>query len=97
MAASHKVLISVKIDKNLKESLQPFINETGMSLSFLVNNALRGIARERKVVVEQYPIPYTLRPEVAREIDRLEEEYLADPAGTSMRMTSQELANFLGV
>ncbi len=66
------VIINVKSDRSLKQNAENYAQELGLSLSDLVNLALRYVVTVRSVVLDTRPTPNlettTILKEVARDI-----------------------------
>ncbi len=55
-------IITAKIDPEVKASAQKIAKELGVTLSFVINQALAKFAKDKKVVVESYvPNAETIR------------------------------------
>ncbi len=65
-------MISVKIDKELKEKASKISRELGFSLSAIINANLKKLVREKKVEFDLEP---KYNPKFVREVLEAEEEY----------------------
>ena len=64
-------VISVKVDKGIKESAQEVANSAGLTLSSLVNSYLRQVAATRRI--ELYS-PEPMTPKLEKLIEEVEAE-----------------------
>ena len=59
--------ITIKTDKKLRDDAKRTAAKLGVPLTTAVNAMLKQFVRDERLVLEEY---YTLRPEVARELER---------------------------
>jgi len=56
--AASKTLLTVKVDKKLKEKAQKTAERVGLPLGTVVNGFLRQFVRDKRVVFSETPTPY---------------------------------------
>jgi addiction module RelB/DinJ family antitoxin len=66
-----RVPITVKIDGEVKQQAQKLAQRLGLSLSSIVENKLKEVVSERRVVFEEEYLP---NEKTARELDKIEED-----------------------
>ncbi|MFZ1323965.1 MAG: DUF6364 family protein [Candidatus Saccharimonadales bacterium] len=66
--------ITLKIDSTVKKDAQKLAKSLGLSLSAIVENKLREVIRERRVVFEE---PLDMSPKATRRFRKLEEDVKA--------------------
>ncbi|MEK7648754.1 MAG: hypothetical protein AAB400_02415 [Patescibacteria group bacterium] len=66
-----KILINIKTEKEVKRNAQTLAKELGLSLSDVINAALRNFIRTREVYFSSIP---RMTPELERIIGRVEED-----------------------
>lgn len=66
-----QIPITVKIDASLKQEAQKLAKSLGLSLSAIVENKLKEVVRERRVIFEEELIP---NKKTAKELRRVEED-----------------------
>lgn len=64
-------VIHIKADKEVKENAQKAAKDLGLTLTDVINAALRNFIRTRKVVFSDIP---TITPELEKLLDRVEED-----------------------
>lgn len=64
-----QIAVTVKIDSDLKKEAQELAKALGLSLSAVVENKLREVVRERRVVFEEAPVPNEKTQELFAEIE----------------------------
>lgn len=62
--------MSVKIDAELKDEVQKLARSMGLSVSAIVENKLREVARERRVIFEEELMPNKKFAKELREIEK---------------------------
>jgi len=88
---NNKVLMSFKIDRDLKSKLDAFGDEIGVTLSTMINALLRKVERTKQLdlSVEEY---YTPKPATIKIMDEARAEY---DAGKTISMTGVEFSAYL--
>jgi len=66
-----QVAVTIKIDDELKADVQALAKNMGLSFSAIVENKLRQVARERRLVFEEELIP---NAKFAKELDEAMED-----------------------
>lgn len=66
-----KTVIHIKADKEVKENAQKAAVALGLSLSDVINAALRNFIRTRQVVFSDTPV---MTPELEKLLDKVEED-----------------------
>ncbi len=66
--------VTVKIDADVKQQAQKLAKQLGLSLSAIIENKLREVVRDRRVVFEEELIP---NEETAKELVKIEEDVRA--------------------
>ena len=61
--------VTIKIDSDVKKQAQEVAQALGLSLSTIVENKLREVVRERRVVFEEYPVPNARTAETLKQIE----------------------------
>jgi addiction module RelB/DinJ family antitoxin len=87
-----QVPITVKIDADVKEQAQKLAKRLGLSLSTVVENKLREVVSERRIVFEEELIP---NKKTARELKEIEEDIKADRNLSGPFNTFEELERHL--
>jgi addiction module RelB/DinJ family antitoxin len=87
-----QVPITVKIDTNVKEQAQKLAKILGLSLSTIVENKLREVVSERRVVFEEEFIP---NEKTAKELEKIEADIKAGRNLSSPFNTFEELERHL--
>jgi addiction module RelB/DinJ family antitoxin len=64
-----QIPITVKIDADVKQEAQKLAQKLGLSLSSIVENKLREVVRERRVVFEEELVP---NQKTAKELEKIE-------------------------
>ncbi len=64
-----QIPVTVKIDADVKHQAQSLAKKLGLSLSAIVENKLKEVVRERRVVFEEELIP---NEQTARELEKIE-------------------------
>lgn len=64
-----QTVIHIKADKEVKENAQEAARELGLSLSDIVNAALRNFIRTREVIFSSHP---QMTPELEKLLDKVE-------------------------
>ncbi len=67
--------IAVKIDADVKEQAQKLAQKLGLSLSTVVENKLREVVAERRVIFEEEFIP---NKKTAKELEKIEDDIKAN-------------------
>jgi addiction module RelB/DinJ family antitoxin len=67
-----KTMISVKVDKKLKEQATKIVSELGFSLSAVINANLKKIVREKKI---EYKIDSECNSELVKSVLEAEKDY----------------------
>lgn len=70
----NQIPVTVKIDADLKKDAQELAKSLGLSLSAIVENKLREVVRERRVVFEEEFIP---NEKTAKELQEIEADIKA--------------------
>jgi len=83
-------VISVKIDKDVKESAQEVAHSAGLTLSTLVNAYLRQVAATRRI--ELYA-PEPMTPKLERLIEEVEAELKSGGASKHFESVEEFLAD----
>jgi addiction module RelB/DinJ family antitoxin len=87
-----KTLISIKADKEVKENAQKLARELGLSLSDVMNAALRNFIRTRKATFSS--IPY-MTPELERLLGVVEEDIKAGRNMSPTLSSAEEVSAYL--
>ncbi len=66
--------VTVKIDDDVKQQAQKLAKQLGLSLSSIVENKLREVVRERRVIFEEELIP---NEKTAKELVEIETDVMA--------------------
>lgn len=69
-----QIPVTVKIDEELKHEAQKLAKSLGLSLSAIVENKLREVVRERRVIFEEEPIP---NAKTTKELQKIETDVKA--------------------
>ena len=85
-----KTMMSIKIDKELKEQAQAISKELGLSMSSVISNYLKKLVQEREVVFSQRLEPNDETKKVLKEI--AQKGYEKDSVGFD---SSQEADEYL--
>ncbi len=64
-----QIPVTVKIDADVKQQAQSLAKKLGLSLSAIVENKLKEVVRERRVVFEEELVP---NDKTARELEKIE-------------------------
>ncbi len=70
----NQIPVTVKIDADVKQRAQKLAKSLGLSLSSIVENKLREVVRERRVVFEEELIP---NAKTAKQLKQIEEDVRA--------------------
>lgn len=70
-----QVPITIKIDADLKKDIQKLAQNMGLSVSAIIENKLREVRNERRVVFEEELTP---SKRFAAELDKIQEDVKAD-------------------
>lgn len=87
-----QVPITVKIDAELKQQAQKLAQRLGLSLSTVVENKLREVVNERRVVFEEDLIP---NEKTAKELEIIEADIKANRNLSDQFNTFEELERHL--
>jgi addiction module RelB/DinJ family antitoxin len=87
-----QVPITVKIDADVKQQAQKLAKRLGLSLSAVVENKLREVVNERRVIFEEELIPNT---GTAKELEIIEADIKADRNLSGPFNTFEELERHL--
>lgn len=85
-------IISVKIDKDLKEQASKVANELGFSLSAVIKANLKKLVRERKIEVN---LDSEYNPEFMKSVLEAEEDYKNGINFSPPLRTAQEIEEYL--
>jgi addiction module RelB/DinJ family antitoxin len=85
-----KTVISVKIDKDVKDTAQEVANSAGLTLSTLVNAYLRQVAATRRI--ELYA-PEQMTPKLEKLIEEVEAELASGKASKEFENVEEFLAD----
>lgn len=69
-----QVPITVKIDADVKRQAQKLAQRLGLSLSSIVENKLKEVVSERRVIFEEEYLP---NEKIAKELEKIEEDVKA--------------------
>jgi addiction module RelB/DinJ family antitoxin len=83
-------VISVKVDKDVKTSVQEVANSAGLTLSSLVNSYLRQVAATRRI--ELYA-PEPMTPKLEKLIEEVEKELKSGKASKEFDSVEEFLAD----
>ena len=88
---NNKVLVSFKIDKQLKDNLSVFGDEIGISLSTMINSLLKKVERTKEfdLSLEESYMP---RPSTIKRIEEVDKAYRE---GKLISMTSVDFGKYL--
>lgn len=64
-----QIPVTVKIDADVKQQAQKLAQKLGLSLSAIIENKLREVVRERRVIFEEELIP---NAKTAKELEKIE-------------------------
>jgi len=64
-----QIPVTIKIDADLKQQAQDLAKSLGLSLSAIVENKLRQVVRERRVVFEEDFVPNAKTARILRQIE----------------------------
>jgi addiction module RelB/DinJ family antitoxin len=70
-----QIPVTVKIDADLKHDAQKLAKSLGLSLSAIVENKLREVVRQRRVVFEEDTVP---NEQTAKELRKIEADIKAE-------------------
>lgn len=87
-----QIPITVKIDADVKQQAQKLAKQLGLSLSAIVENKLKEVVRDRKVVFEEDFIP---NEKTAKELEKIEEDIKAGRNLSGPFNTFEELERHL--
>jgi addiction module RelB/DinJ family antitoxin len=87
-----QVPITVKIDADVKQQAQKLAQRLGLSLSSIVENKLKEVVSERRVVFEEEYLP---NEKTAKELEKIEEDVKAGRNLSGPFNTFEELENHL--
>ncbi|MGH7234087.1 MAG: type II toxin-antitoxin system RelB/DinJ family antitoxin [Candidatus Saccharimonadales bacterium] len=87
-----QVPVTVKIDADVKQQAQKLAQRLGLSLSTVVENKLREVVYERRVVFEEELIP---NEKTAKELEKIEADIRADRNLSRPFSTFEELEQHL--
>jgi addiction module RelB/DinJ family antitoxin len=89
-----QVPITVKIDADVKQQAQKLAQRLGLSLSSIVENKLKEVVIERRVVFEE---EYSPNEKTAKELEKIEEDVKAGRNLNEPFNTFEELENHLNI
>jgi addiction module RelB/DinJ family antitoxin len=84
--------ITVKIDTDVKQQAQKLAQKLGLSLSSIIENKLREVVRERRVIFEEEVI---LNDNIAKQLDKIETDIKAGRNLSKPFTTFEELERHL--
>lgn len=87
-----QIPVTVKIDASLKKDAQKLAKSLGLSLSAIVENKLREVVRERRIVFEEELTP---NKKTAKELQKIEADVNADRNLSGSFKTFKELEQHL--
>lgn len=87
-----QIPVTVKIDEQLKREAQILAKSLGLSLSAIVENKLREVVRERRIVFEEEFVP---NEKTAKELRKIEADVKAGRNLSKPFKTFQELNKHL--
>lgn len=87
-----QIPVTVKIDADVKQQAQKLAKQLGLSLSAIVENKLKEVVRERRVVFEEELIP---NERTARELEKIEADIKAGRNLSGSFNTFEELERHL--
>ena len=87
-----QIPVTIKIDADLKQEAQKLAKSLGLSLSAIVENKLRQVVRERRVVFEEEPVP---NPQTAKLLQSIEADVKAGRNTTGPFKTIESLEQHL--
>jgi addiction module RelB/DinJ family antitoxin len=87
-----QVPITVKIDADVKQQAQKLAQRLGLSLSSIVENKLKEVVSERRVVFEEEYLP---NEKTTKELEKIEEDVKAGRNLSGPFNTFEELENHL--
>ena len=87
-----QVPVTVKIDADVKQQAQKLAKQLGLSLSAIVENKLKEVVRERRVVFEEELIPNEI---TCRELEKIEADIEAGRNLSGPFNTFEELERHL--
>ena len=67
----NQVPMTIKIDSDIKRQAQKLAKGLGLSLSSIIENQLKEVIRDRRVVFEETPVP---NAKTAKILDKIEED-----------------------
>lgn len=87
-----QIPVTIKIDAELKQEAQKLAKSLGLSLSAIIENKLRQVVRERRIVFEEELVPNARTAKTLREI---EEDVKAGRNLSGPLKTLEEIENHL--
>ena len=84
--------ITIKIDSSVKQQAQDLAQKLGLSLSTIVENKLREVVRERRVIFEEELIP---NKKTAKDLEKIETDIKANRNLSGPFNTFEELEDHL--
>ena len=89
-----KTVISVKVDKDVRDKAQKVAKKLGLPLSLIVNTSLRQFAAEERLVVET-PRVYKMTKKLERRLAPIEADIKAGRNLSPMLRTPEEVGAYL--
>ncbi len=87
-----KVIINIKTDKEVKQSVQKLAEELGISLSDVINASLRNFIRTREVRISSIP---QMTPELEKLLGPIEEDIKKGRNISPLFSSAKEIENHL--
>ena len=87
-----KTVIHIKTDKEVKENAQKVAHDLGLTLSDVINAALRSLIRDRTVIFSDIP---KMTPEFEKKLDRIEEDIKHGRNLSPKFKTAEEMDKYL--
>ena len=88
----NQVPVTIKIDSEVKKQAQRLAQNLGLSLSAIVENKLKEVVRERKVIFEEEFVP---NEKTAKELGKIEADIKAGRNLSKSFSTFEELEYYL--
>ncbi|MCL4366179.1 hypothetical protein M1437_03040 [Patescibacteria group bacterium] len=85
-------VIHIKADKEVKENAQKAAKDLGLSLSDVINAALRNFIRTREVIFSDIP---QMTPELEKRLERVEEDIKHNRNMSPKFKTAKEFIKYL--
>lgn len=87
-----QIPMTVKVDADVKKQAQQLAKSLGLSLSAIVENKLKEVVRERRVVFDETLVP---NEKTAKELERIEADIKAGRNLSAPFKSFTELENYL--